>query len=192
MSTPVRHARPYELAARVGAQSHGQSLRYRLDVVALDIADVVRSAGGWLYHRVAAGWEVNVLIPAPADDRALRILGVRTLGLDAELERSARGAAGAGLAVSDAAFTADARIRRWTLSALQTSRLEVTLWGDRWPVAVQHQVSEVRHVLTAAARAFKAQSLVAADGTGSPVRSTEVFRGARKGCLPLDSDLLRI
>lgn len=41
-------------------------LTYRLDVIATDVADVVRSAGGWLYDRVGAGWEVNVLVlPRP-------------------------------------------------------------------------------------------------------------------------------
>jgi len=31
-------------------------VRYRLDVVAADVADVVRFAGGWLFDRAMAGW----------------------------------------------------------------------------------------------------------------------------------------
>ncbi|MBV8789682.1 MAG: hypothetical protein JOZ00_23760, partial [Mycobacterium sp.] len=34
----------------------GECLRYRLDVVAASAADVVQSAGGWLYDRAMAGW----------------------------------------------------------------------------------------------------------------------------------------
>ena len=48
--------------------------------------DVVRSAGGWLYDRVMAGWEVTVLLPHGRDTRPLRILGVRALDLESELE----------------------------------------------------------------------------------------------------------
>ncbi len=39
------------------------SVTYRLDVVAANPADVVCSVGGWLYDRVRAGWDVNVLLP---------------------------------------------------------------------------------------------------------------------------------
>src|SRR6201999_4509172 len=37
-------------------------LRYRLDVVAADVADVVKFAGGWLFDRAMAGWDVTVLL----------------------------------------------------------------------------------------------------------------------------------
>ena len=47
-------------------RADGESLRYRLDVVAASAVDVVQSAGGWLYDRVMAGWEVTVLLPQAA------------------------------------------------------------------------------------------------------------------------------
>ena len=40
-------------------------MRYRLDVVAANVADVVKFAGGWLVDRVMAGWDVTVLIGRP-------------------------------------------------------------------------------------------------------------------------------
>ncbi|HWF27336.1 MAG TPA: hypothetical protein VG327_02980, partial [Mycobacterium sp.] len=64
-------------AART-TRADGECLRYRLDVVAASTVDVVQSAGGWLYDRVMAGWEVTVLLPHSCDSRSLRILGVRT------------------------------------------------------------------------------------------------------------------
>ena len=37
-------------------------MRYRLDVVAPTVLDAVMFAGGWVYDRVMAGWDVTVLI----------------------------------------------------------------------------------------------------------------------------------
>ena len=37
-------------------------MRYRLDVVAGSVVDVVRFAGGWLFDRAMAGWDVSVLL----------------------------------------------------------------------------------------------------------------------------------
>src|SRR5271155_2951079 len=55
----------------------GDSVKYRLDVVASSPADVVGCVGGWLYDRVRAGWDVNVLLPQRYDSRPLQILGIR-------------------------------------------------------------------------------------------------------------------
>ena len=40
-------------------------MRYRLDVVAPNVLDAVKFAGGWIYDRVMAGWDVTVLIGGP-------------------------------------------------------------------------------------------------------------------------------
>jgi hypothetical protein len=49
--------------------------RYRLHVVATNIADVVTSIGGLIFDRAMAGWDVAVAVEGNADDRAIRILG---------------------------------------------------------------------------------------------------------------------
>src|SRR5262245_1855902 len=54
--------------------------RYRVDVVATTVSDVVRCAGGWIFDRVMQGWAVNVLITQPCDTRALAILGATVNG----------------------------------------------------------------------------------------------------------------
>ncbi len=72
-------------------RADGECLRYRLDVVATSAVDVVQSAGGWLYDRVMAGWEVTVLLPRGCDTRSLRILGVAVSDLQAGLDPTARG-----------------------------------------------------------------------------------------------------
>ena len=60
---------------QVRTLSHG---KYQLDVTACDVADVVRHAGGWLYDRAMAGWDVAVTVTGNCDVTPLRILGVRT------------------------------------------------------------------------------------------------------------------
>ena len=57
-------------------------MRYRLDVVASSVVDVVRFAGGWLFDRAMAGWDVTVLIADRPDDRPLQVLGAQTLDLE--------------------------------------------------------------------------------------------------------------
>ena len=145
-----------------------RSVKYRLDVVASSPADVVCSVGGWLYDRVRAGWDVNVLLPHAGDSRPLQILGVHAVDLDSQIPPTSTGCAARGLAVSADMFAADARIRQEVLKALDRWMTEVTLWHDGWPLAIGHRTTTVQHVLSGAARAFKRHALTAA---GFRVRS---------------------
>lgn len=170
----------------------GQQLRYRLDVIAVDVAALVQAGGGWLYHRVASGWEVNVLVPTQQDPRPLRILGVRQSDLETELCAPGRTAAGHTLAVVADAFVADPRIRERVQQALRRNRTEVVLWGESWPVALNHRLAAVRHVLTPAGRAFKREALAAAGAAVARTDAPEVFHSDQKRCLPVDSDLVPV
>ena len=60
-------------------------MRYRLDVVAPTVLDAVTSAGGWIYDRVMAGWDVTVLVGGDENVRPLTILGAETLDLESVL-----------------------------------------------------------------------------------------------------------
>jgi len=146
-------------AARA-APGDAPSLRYRLDVVAAGVADVVQSAGGWLYDRVMAGWEVTVRLPHSCDTRALRILGVRVS--DCRSWWYGTEIADQSLAVSAEAFRADTRVRDRVLESLDGRLTEVALWGDGWPPGVHRVMTRAQHVLCAAARTFKGHALVAA------------------------------
>lgn len=163
-------------------------LRYGLDVIAANVIDVVRSAGGWLYDRVAAGWEVNVLLPhRDHDERALQILGVRPVDLQEGLNT---GPGRIGLAASADVFAADARVREALRRALEHSLTEVTVWGDGWPVQIGRATTVVQYRLSAAARMFKAQALTAVGDAGHGVALTETFRTDLGTCLPVESDLV--
>lgn len=165
-------------------------MRYRLDVVARGVPEVVRFAGGWLVDRAMAGWDVTVLVSSGADTRPLDILGVETHDLELALEEWADRPQPQTVAVAADLFASDARIRRGVLAALDHGLTEVTLWGEHWPSELDSTISSVRHQLSAAARAFKAQALVAAaDPDAGMVGDIETFRCGLAGLPSVASDL---
>jgi len=169
------------------ARADRECLRYRLDVAAASALDVVQSAGGWLYDRVMAGWEVTVLLPHGCDSRPLRILGLRALDLESAIDSTSQ-----SLAVSAEVFAADARVRDRVLRALEQRLTEVALWGDGWPLRVNHGMTRVQHVLSAAARVFKGHALVAAGMPCNAVDPTETMLCDLAGRSPVDSELIRL
>jgi hypothetical protein len=171
--------------------AHDGSVTYRLDVVGSSPADVVGSIGGWLYDRVRAGWDVNVLLPHRCDNRPLEILGIQVSDLDWQILSAGKEYAARGLAVSADMFASDVRIQQEVLSALDRWMTEVTLWHDDWPLAVGHRTATVQHVLSGAARAFKRHALAAAGIPGS-VDPTETLRSDMKASLPIDSELIPV
>jgi hypothetical protein len=150
-------------------------MRYRLDVVARSVPEVVKFAGGWLVDRVMAGWDVTVLISADEDLRPLEILGVETYDLEAALEEGADRPHPQTVAVAADLFVSDDRVRRGVLLALDSGLTEVTLWGEHWPEELDSTIGSVHHQLSGAARAFKAHALAAVDWDAGPVGDTETF-----------------
>ena len=172
------------------ARTDGECLRYRLDVIAASAADAVHAAGGWLYDRAMAGWEVTVLLPPGCDSRPLRILGVKAMDLEAGFGRT--GSATHSLAVSAEVFAADDRIRETVLKALNHGLTEVALWGEGWPLAVNRGMAWVQHVLSSAARTFKGHALAAAGISCRTVDPTEAMLYDMAACSPADLDRVRL
>jgi hypothetical protein len=166
-------------------------MRYRLDVVAASVADVVRCAGGWMYDRVMAGWDVTVLVADGADARPLHILGVETADLESALALWADRPHPQTVAVAADVFASDERVRRGVLGALEQGLTEVTLWGEDWPAELDDSIGPVRHHLSAAARAFKTQALTAAHAPEAEfVGDAETFRCGVMASPPVASDLI--
>jgi hypothetical protein len=159
-------------AART-TRADGECLRYRLDVVAGSAADIVQSAGGWLYDRVMAGWEVTALLPHGGENRPLRILGVQAF--DHEERPAPTASASQSLAVSAEAFSADPLVREKVLASLGDRLTEVALWGDGWPLGVNRAMTRTQHVLSAAARRFKGYALASAGIACDSVGPTETL-----------------
>jgi hypothetical protein len=165
-------------------------VRYRLDVVAGDVADVVRFAGGWLFDRAMAGWDVTVLVADHPDDRPLQILGVQIRDLECAIATAGRRPPPQTLAAAADLFDCDARVRQGVLQALDHGATEVTLWGRTWPVELDSQVGLVEHRLSAAAQAFKGQALAAAGLAVADVGHVEVFRSQVVSSPSVQADLI--
>ncbi|OBG73874.1 MULTISPECIES: hypothetical protein [unclassified Mycobacterium] len=170
-----------------------ERLRYRLDVVACSVADLIQSAGGWLYDRAMAGWEVTALLPDGCDDRALRILGVRGLGLEERFATLGTGSTSHTLAVSAEALSVDTRVRDTVLRSLDDRMTEVALWGrsaQEWPLRVNRLITRSQHRLSAAARTFKGYALAAEGVSGITVDPVEALLCDVRS--PIDTELIRL
>jgi hypothetical protein len=140
-------------------------MRYRLDVVASGVLDVVGFAGGWLFDRAMAGWDVTVLLTDLADgqdDRPLQILGAQTMDLEDALASVETRPRPQALAAAADLFGCDSRVRHGVLLALDQGVTEVTLWGETWPAELHDSVGLVEHRLSSAAQIFKGRALAAA------------------------------
>jgi hypothetical protein len=183
---------PRERRPRARSQDLATCLfRYQLNVIAASAADVVASAGGWLFDRRMAGWDVNILLSERDDTRALRILGATTVDLRSGLASFLRGPdRAAALAVAADLFAMDERIQDEVLEAVRSGLTEVALWGGSRPANIGGQVDATEYRLSAAARVFKGHAMAAAGLVEVEVGHTE--RLYRSGYQPVDSDLIRV
>lgn len=165
-------------------------MRYRLDVVASSVVDVVKFAGGWLFDRSMAGWDVTVLLTDRPDDRPLQILGAKTLDLEEALASVGTRPRPQALAAAADLLGSDPRVRAGVLQALDHGVTEVTLWGKTWPAELDDSVGRVEHRLTSAAQIFKAQALAAAASRVRSVDPVESFRSGLMACRSVAADLL--
>ena len=165
-------------------------MRYRLDVVASSVLDVVRSAGGWLFDRAMAGWDVTVLLTDRLDARPLHILGVQTLDLEDALASVETRPRPQALAAAADLLECDSRVRQGVQQALDHGVTEVTLWGESYPAELYESVGLVQHRLSSAALTFKAQALAAAASPASSIGLTETFRSGLTACPSVAADLM--
>jgi hypothetical protein len=146
-------------------EPNGSGLRYRLDVFAPSVLDVVQSVGGWLFDHAIAGWEVTVLLIDQEDPRPLRILGADVLGPVVGLEPWTGRAPAQLLALAgDLLDRGDMRLGHSVLSALRRGLTQLAVWGDHPSPEWDRSRYQVHHELSCAARAFKAYALAAAGG----------------------------
>ncbi|MFD0689522.1 hypothetical protein [Actinomadura fibrosa] len=145
-------------------------------MLAPDPAEAVRLAGGWLFDRVSAGWDVTVLTAGGAGTRPLRILGARAARLETVLACPLRIPRPRALAVHEGLYRSDARVRRLVLDALGGGTAEVRLWGGDCATDLDDAAGPVCHRPSRAARAFKAQALAAAALPDDAWQGVETFR----------------
>ena len=76
----------HDAGARQSPSSRGRATPPKLVVVAVDVADTVSAAGGFIFDSVRAGWMVEVYLETVGDERALRVLGVGAHALPASFD----------------------------------------------------------------------------------------------------------
>ncbi|MEV0685376.1 hypothetical protein AB0I35_16080 [Nocardia sp. NPDC050378] len=174
------------------AYAHRHPLRYRLAVLATDAREVVTHAGGWLFDRSMAGWDVNVVLADVTDLRPLQILGATVLELEGPLSVPVHHSWPDVLAVAPDLLRTDHRVHDGVLNCLDNDLVEVVLWGSV-PTEFRRHVEGMSHRLTGAARAFKARALAATDGAIGPMSAIEGFHSntashaAARGAIGLPS-----
>lgn len=152
------------------------SLRPRLTVIALRVAEVVRFAGGCLFDQGMAGWDINVLTAEKGDFRPLRILGAAVHDLDTVLDSPVVwGACLRAVTVSAEMYDSEERVCRMVRNALKGGSAEVRLWGDTGRANQDPGAEVVRYLPSIAARAFKAHALAAAGLAAEETSDVEVF-----------------
>ena len=108
---------------------------------------------------------------------------------DEVLEPSDPAEAPAAMALAADDLARDAQLLKDVLKTLDRGTVEVTIWGERLPSALTERVQSVRYQLSAAARAFKAQALVAAGEPAQTVDAEEEFHSSALWYPPDGSDL---
>ena len=145
-------------------------MRYRLDVVAPTVLDAVKFAGGWIYDRVMAGWDVTVLIGNDEDVRPLQILGADTLDLESVLASwehppPSTDRCGRGRTVRSRSAGAP-----HVLNALDQGATEVTLWGERLPAELDHSVDSVAAPIECRGKGFQGPGARGGQRSGGGLR----------------------
>jgi hypothetical protein len=92
--------------------TQGLDIRYRLDIFASSVVDVVTFVGGWLFDRVMAGWDVTVIVAEFPDGRPVEILGAGTLDLESTLASMGHRPRPQTVAVASDLFGSDLRVRK--------------------------------------------------------------------------------
>lgn len=150
--------------------------RPRLAVIAPSVLDVIRFAGGWVFDRVMAGWDVTVFTTDHDDARPLRILGAHVAALESTMVAPLARLRPRAVAVEAGLYGSDPQVRQLVADAVADDSAEVRLWGDRWLAEGGGSGGSMHHQLSMAARAFKAQALAAAAAPFDSVEVAEVFR----------------
>ncbi|OBC14300.1 hypothetical protein A5784_30470 [Mycobacterium sp. 852013-50091_SCH5140682] len=151
-----------------------RALRYELNVVAQDAADVVASVGGWLFDRQMAGWAVTVALPDRRDERALRILGVKAVeraGVwpSTTYERIVM------TVVAPDLFDVDGDVRSQLLTSMRRGDGDIAFWGSPAPSRFGQGLCATQYRLSAAAQAFKTHALAAVGNSDTAGGSVETL-----------------
>lgn len=143
--------------------------------MAVDTADSVSAAGGLIFDSIRAGWIVDIYLESLNDERALYVLGARSVALPEafEFEHEWPDAVFLSAAVHDR----HQGVQRLVAGCIRRQISDIGAWGGSVPGLDAEAMGE--HRLSTAARAFKPHALNAA-GLPPHVTNVESFSGGRR------------
>lgn len=186
-----RHADNAPPVGRVWERAHRRQSRLRLAILGLTVGEVVHAAGGWVFDRSLAGWDVTVIVSNLIDPRPVAILGAQGLDFSWALTAAGSGLHPHALAVS-AELIADNRVvRDGLLSVIDEGTTEISTWGEEWPKGFDGvTVEQTTHRLSHAAKVFKRAALGSIGAAPADRIDTEAFHtGKQEWCAPDVRDL---
>lgn len=172
ISSPINA--PDDRAAS-GRMVRGRGTKHRLMVLAGETSDAIASAGGLIFDRAAAGWDVDIHVPDDACDRPFRILGVKPSPLESGFDVTSQPDC---LLIAGSLYEQDRSARRLFQRAARTDRTEVSLWGGGWPRELAPGIGIVEHRLSIAALAFKAEAIKAVGLSSRCARAEAFYSGS--------------
>ncbi|MFI1464306.1 hypothetical protein [Nocardia carnea] len=159
----------------VRAHARRHPLRHRLAIVAPNTVDAVQYAGGFIFDRMMAGWEVVAVLTEHDDVRPLEILGATVLDLTTALASPVHATWPESVLLAPDVFVTNEWVRRGAIDCLDKGLSELAVWGDDLPDELACRVSSAHHRLSTAARAFKRCALGAAGIAERADEDLEIF-----------------
>ncbi|WP_068186822.1 hypothetical protein [Mycobacterium sp. UM_CSW] len=145
-------------------------------LLADNIGDVVRFAGGWTFDQVCAGFRVAILAKKTGNSQAARILGAQILELREALDNCDERPI--AVVVASDLFVTDTNVAKHVRKVIAERTAVVATWGSPGRPFARHAIP-VQHRLSTAANLFKRQAFAAAGLSAAPDR-VESFIAARR------------
>lgn len=157
----------------------GYATKHRMTVFASSSTDAVAYAGGLIFDRVGAGWDVQIHLTtdSPGDGRALQILGIQKPMQSTPFDGTEWPDL---ILIGPDVYRQNAQARRIFTAAARRPPTEVAMWGDEWPTNLHPGIGQVEHRLSTAARAFKAHAMGAAGLKPAVIRAEQFHSGQRR------------
>jgi hypothetical protein len=147
---------------------------YHMCVLTSNVADAVQNVAGLIIERVLLGWHVSVAVDSPSEMRPLNIVGAQPQDFP-EISELQRSASVGSLVVSADLIRKRSDTRHLVRSAIHDGKPELLIWGAASAAGLRVPFTSKAHELSAAARAFKSQALVAIGQDPESAASPEVF-----------------
>lgn len=158
--------------------------RPHLVAIADDEVELVHAAGGLVYDRRSVGWDVDVFLLACANERVLRILGVRPRILGSIPLPEVLTCRPDVVVASHDVYANTEHVHTY-IRETSHQQTELVFWGGvAWPGDPEQGVGLVQYQLSSAAQAFKQHAIGATGASASTeLCAAEIFYSGNRRVL---------